>query len=60
MYNVKYQRQLDEFSRNVHGAEVDPEVRSEMLEDVCRRYSLPLDMKMVECHEDVNGEWAPI
>lgn len=24
------------------------------------RYSLPPGVKVLECHEDINGEWVPI
>jgi len=30
-----------------------------MSEDAHRRYSPHPDMEMVECFEDINGEWVP-
>ena len=72
MYNIDFLRQLEKFRRHLFGnmpaSPVLPYEDVRPLADVLlrghgpdytSRYVPPPEIKMIECREDINGEWVP-
>ena len=57
MYNVNFLPQIEEFRANLFGTAFDLRQASD---EAHSRYSLPKDVKVLECHKDTNGEWVPV
>ena len=72
MYNIDFLPQLEKFGRHLFGKmPVIPALPAQDARSLAdgplrghgqyegARYMPPPDMKMVDCHEDANGEWVP-
>lgn len=58
MYNMKFYSQMERFRRDLWGTGcVDIRGASD---EAHLRYSLPPDVKLLECREGTNGEWGPV
>ena|GEM_PF-2956521 len=58
MYNIDFSEQLEQSRRRLWGAGcVDTQAAAE--EASRRAYFPPENVKVLECYEDINGEWVP-
>ena len=55
MYNWRdFGKQIEESRRYLFGNSGEPPSPED-----CAAYTLPADLKVVECFKDTNGEWVP-
>ncbi|MBD3361925.1 hypothetical protein GF358_03995 [Candidatus Woesearchaeota archaeon] len=58
MYNIDFRDKIEKSRRHIFGAGcIDPRAASQ---EAYQAYSHPENAKILECHEDVNGEWVPV
>lgn len=53
MYNPDFLPQLKTFEQDLFGNRGQPSAIDSA------RYCPPVGIRIIECHEDVNGEWVP-
>lgn len=58
MWNTDFQKQLDASARYLFG-ETGEVVRGASIEEASGRYSPSKGLKVLQCFEDINGEWVP-
>jgi hypothetical protein len=58
MYGMNFHEQLEEFERDLWGPGV-VDVREAARQASQGRYVPPPGVKILQCYEDVNGEWVP-
>lgn len=58
MYNTDFLRQIEKSRRHIFGTGCF-DCRS-FSEEVSRKYFPPVNLKVIECYEDINGEYVPI
>ena len=58
MYRTRFSSEFEYFGRDFFGAKRVIE-QANTKKEFARRYTPPEEVKILPCHQDINGEWVP-